>query len=133
MFLMACGTANNAKQVTYTEVHGYFVRNDAPPHLPCYYDSKQSFDSVFSCAAVMGEDGMPTPIDFNRQSVIAIIGGETNRPTEYVPVSLMSQADTLRFKYKVKEAAPTSYTMLPVLLLVVDKPSSTPQIKLERQ
>lgn len=133
LFLMSCGTVKDAKQVDYTEAHGYFVRNDAPPHLPCYYDSKQSFDSVFSCAAVMGEDGLPTSIDFTRQSVIAVIGGETNRPTVYTPVSLVSQADTLHFKYNVKESAPASYTMLPVLLLVIDKPSHTPQIKLERQ
>lgn len=133
MFMASCGTANKAKPVDYTEAHGYFVRNDAPSRPSCYYDSKESFDSVFGSAAVMGKNGMPTRIDFTRQSVIAVIGGETSRPTEYVPVSLMSKADTLCLKYDVKESDSTTYTMTPLLLLVLDKAHASSNIKLERQ
>ena len=71
IFMVSCGMTDKAKQVDYTEAHGYFVRNGAPPHLSCYYDSKEAFDSVFGCAAFMGEGGTPTQIDFTRQSVIA--------------------------------------------------------------
>lgn len=128
----SCGTTKN-ESLSYTEAHGYFVRNDAPPHAPCYYGSREAFDSVFGCAAVMGEHGKPTTIDFARQSVIAIIGSTTNRPTEYIPLSLTSHADTLRLKYSAKESAPTTYTITPLLLLVVDKPHATPNVKLERE
>ena len=133
IFMVSCGTINKAKQVDYTEAHGYFVRNDAPSHPSCYYDSKEAFDSIFGCAAFMGEGGTPTQIDFTRQSVIAVIGCETNRPTKYIPVSLMSQADTLCLKYKVEEADPTTYTMVPLLLLLLDKAYASPNIKLEKQ
>lgn len=133
IFMVSCGMADKAKQVDYTEAHGYFVRNDAPSHPSCYYDSKESFDGVFGSAAVMGKDGEPTRIDFARQSVIAVIGSATDRPTEYIPVSLVSQADTLYLKYNVKEAAPTTYTMIPLLLLVLDKTQASPNVKLERQ
>lgn len=80
--MVSCSTTNKAKQVDYTVAHGYFVRNDAPPHPASYYDSKEAFDSIFGYAAVMGKNGTPTRIDFARQSVIAVIGDETNRPTE---------------------------------------------------
>ena len=131
--MVSCGVANKAKQVDYTEAHGYFVRNDAPPHPSCYYDSKEAFDSIFGCAAFMGEGGTPTQIDFTRQSAIAVIGCETNRPTKYIPVSLISQAGTLCLKYNVKEAAPTTSTMVPLLLLILDKAYASPDIKLEKQ
>lgn len=133
IFMVSCGMTNKAKQVDYTEAHGYFVRNDAPPHPSCYYDSQEAFDSVFGCAAFMGEGGTPTQIDFTRQSVIAVIGCETNRPTKYIPVSLMSQAATLCLKYKVEEADLTTYTMVPLLLLILDKAYASPNIKLEKQ
>ena len=133
IFMVSCGTINKAKQVDYIEAHGYFVRNDAPSHPSCYYDSKEAFDSIFGCAAFMGEGGTPTQIDFTRQSVIAVIGCETNRPTKYSPVSLMSQADTLCLKYNVEESDPTTYTMVPLLLLVLDKAYASPNIKLEKQ
>lgn len=133
ILMVSCGMTNKAKQIAYTEAHGYFVRNDAPSRPSCYYDSKEAFDSIFGCAAFMGEGGTPTQIDFTRQSVIAVIGRETNRPTKYIPVSLMSQADTLCLKYNVEQAAPTTYTMVPLLLLVLDKAHASPNIKLERQ
>lgn len=133
ILMVSCGVANKAKQVDYTEAHGYFVRNDAPPHPSCYYDSKEAFDSIFGCAAFMGEGGTPTQIDFTRQSAIAVIGCETNRPTKYIPVSLISQAGTLCLKYNVEEAAPTTYTIVPLLLLVLDKAYASPNIKLEKQ
>lgn len=75
----------------------------------------------------------PTQIDFTRQSVIAVIGCETNCPTKYIPVSLMSHADTLCLKYNVEKADPTTYTMVPLLLLVLDKAYASPNIKLEKQ
>lgn len=132
VFMVSCGMTNKAKQVDYTEAHGYFVRNDAPSQPSCYYDSKEAFDNVFGSVAVMGKNGMPTRIDFARQSVIAVIGRETNRPTKYIPVSLMLQAGTLYLKYNVEEAAPTTSTMVPLLLLVVDKAYASPNVKLER-
>lgn len=131
--LVSCATTEKPQQVGYTEAHGYFVRNDAPVHAACYYDSRESFDSVFGCAAVMGKDGLPTEIDFDRQSVIAVIGSETSRPTEYRAVSLTQKSDTLRLRYKAKEQASTTYTMQPLLLLVIDKPSAEPCLKFERQ
>lgn len=133
IFMTSCGMTNRAKQVDYTEAHGYFVRNDAPSHPSRYYDSKEAFDSIFGYAAFMGEGGTPTQIDFTRQCVIAVIGCETNRPTKYIPISLMSQADTLCLKYNVEETDPTTSTMVPLLLLVLDKAYASPNIKLEKQ
>ena len=132
VLMASCAMTDKAKPVDYTEAQGYFVRNDAPSHPPCYYDSEEAFDSIFGCAAFMGEGGTPTQIDFTRQSVIAVIGSETNRLTTYTPASLSSKADTLHLRFNVKEGASTTSTMVPLLLLVVDKANALPNIKLER-
>lgn len=130
--LTGCKVTDNAKELSYSKAHGYFVRNDAPENAPEYYDSKESFDSIFGMAAVMGKEGMPSDIDFSRQSVIAVIGKETNRPTEYVPVSLTAQADTLRLEYQSDEGTATSYTMVPSLLLIIEKPKNMPYVTLRK-
>lgn len=56
--LTGCKVTDNVKELSYSKAHGYFVRNDAPENAPEYYDSKESFDSIFGMAAVMGKDGM---------------------------------------------------------------------------
>lgn len=130
---LSCGTTKKSGAVPYTVAHGYFVRNDATPHAPSYYESQEAFDSVFGAATVMGKDGQPTSIDFSRQSVIALIGAPTIRPTEYAPLSLTAQGDTLHLRYHAQADDPTTYTMTPLLLLVVDKPHAKPHIKMEQQ
>lgn len=54
IFMVSCGMTDKAKQVDYTEAHGYFVRNDAPPHLSCYYDSRRR-STVFSVVQPLWE------------------------------------------------------------------------------
>lgn len=131
--VISCSTADKTESVDYTIAHGYFVRNDAPPHAPCRYDTQEAFDSVFGSAATMGAGGMPTQIDFQHKSVIAIIGSETNRPTELIPIALTSKADTLCLQYQEKEQQPSSYRMTPLLLIIVDKPHIKQSIKIEKQ
>lgn len=129
----SCGTDKKTTTVQYSIAQGYFVRNDAPPHAPYYYDSQESFDSVFGTAAVMGENGVPTSIDFKRQSVVALIGATTICPTDYAPISLTSYNDTLLLKYKSIEEHPTTYSMKPLLLLIINKPHYKPIVRIEKQ
>lgn len=131
--LFSCGTEKKTTTVHYSIAQGYFVRNDAPPHASSYYDTQESFDSVFGYATVMGEDGAPTTIDFQHQNVIALIGTTTICPTDFTPISLTSLNDTLLLKYKSIEQSPTTYSMKPLLLLVIDKPSNKPTVKIEKQ
>ena len=39
-------------------------------------------------ATVMGANGKPTPIDFNKQFVIAVINNETDISTSFTPIKL---------------------------------------------
>ena len=106
----------------YKVANGYFVRNDVKK-LPNGKISKQKdFEASFGMAAVMGNDGRPTEIDFNNQYVIAVSKPVTDRFTELEPVSLKGDGDGgLVFVYRTKAGQQLSYSMQPSLVVVVDK------------
>lgn len=118
----AVSSATTAVDVPYKVANGYFVRNDVKK-LPNGKISKQKdFEAAFGMAAVMGNDGRPTEIDFNNQYVIAVSKPVTDRLTEFEPVSLKGDGDGgLVFVYRTKAGQQLSYSMQPSLVVVVDK------------
>lgn len=116
----AVSSATTAVDVPYKVANGYFVRNDVKK-LPNGKISKQKdFEASFGMAAVMGNDGRPTEIDFNNQYVIAVSKPVTDRFTELEPVSLKGDGG-LVFVYRTKAGQQLSYSMQPSLVVVVDK------------
>ena len=142
--------------VPFTVADHYFFRNDAAiPADPLIAD-RATFDSLFGAAAVMGRNGMPTPVDFDTQVVIAVVRPITDIVTELVPVSLVldsasgttpssgtapdsglgSSSGTLTFTYHESLGERTSYSMRPLLLIIVnrsDLPSGLPSVRLSAQ
>ncbi len=117
----AVSSATTAVDVPYKVANGYFVRNDVKK-LPNGKISKQKdFEASFGMAAVMGNDGRPTEIDFNNQYVIAVSKPVTDRLTELEPVSLKGDGDGgLVFVYRTKVGQQLNYSMQPSLVVVVD-------------
>jgi hypothetical protein len=142
--------------IPFTVADHYFFRNDATiPADPLIAD-RATFDSLFGAAAVMGRNGMPTPIDFDTQFVIAVVRPITDIVTELVPVSLVfdsapgttpssgtdpdsglgSSSGTLTLTYHESLGERTSYSMRPLLLIIVnrsDLPSDLPSVRLSVQ
>ena len=76
LFSVGCGTSNkNEDQVKntipYKIVNKYFALKDTLSN-PKIID-KQTFENSFGAAVIMGENGNPTSIDFNKEYVIAFI------------------------------------------------------------
>ena len=69
----------------------------------------------------MGKDGMPTHIDFNKQFVVAIVGKETDLNTLYIPNHLTYQNNQITFRYEIQESEKQSFTIIPTLLILIDK------------
>ena len=113
MILFAC---EDYKEIKYTQVINYFVFNSATD-VPALIKTEEMFDSYFGAAAFMGKNGMPTPIDFSKEVVIAVVLPETFCPTTITPVRLTQKEKKLIFYYSVKEDFPTSYTTRPCLLI----------------
>lgn len=118
----AVSSATTSADIPFTVAGHYFVRNDVDKLPNGKITRQKDFDAIFGMAATMGEGGRPTAIDFDRQYVISVARPATDRLTELQPVSLKADGDGgLIFTYRVSEGAPTTYTMQPSLIIVVDK------------
>ncbi|MCI1247284.1 MAG: hypothetical protein LKG14_07900 [Prevotella sp.] len=123
-----CAAQRNV--VAYKVANNYFFRNDAKIPDSLKFVSQEQFDSCFGKAAFMGQKGMPTPIDFTKSFVIAKVLPATDVQTEIVPKSLTRAAGhVLNFRYQIKKGSQQSYTMQPLLILIVNKKYSGYKIK----
>ena len=81
-------------------------------------------------ATTMGENGKPTEIDFDKSFVIAVEEGPVQKETTMTPDLLINHYDgQLVFHYNVKQGADISYTIRPVLIIIVDKSNEYLNIK----
>ena len=109
-------------RVPYTLARNYYKRNDTEDVLPLKITSEEDLLKYFGYAAVMGRNGEPTAIDFDKSFVIPIILPQTDRETEIVIYGLYhSRPESLTLAFETVRGEETlSYTMLPFELLVVD-------------
>lgn len=118
--LSSCSTSE--KTVSYKEAQRYFVRNDVTDFSPRIITSNEELDRYFGEAAVMGVNGMPTLINFDKENAIAIIEPETNRDTEIKIGSIRKQDGKLVVRYKVFTSSEArSYSTVPCQLVKVSK------------
>lgn len=116
--------ANQTAKVPYTEAKNYFVKNTYKTNAVTSkkITSQQEFDDIFGMATTMGKDGKPTSIDFSKNYVIALIGVETNKPTDFLIKNLVREKDDIILSYAIKEeSTENSYTILPTKILIVSK------------
>ena len=112
-----------SKRIPYTLAKNYFVLNtvgDGPLSDPVI-DNKARFDSLFGMATSMYENGNPTPIDFNKQFVIALVGKVTNQPELYTIKKLEQKKSCLLVTCRVKTMKKQSYTSQSLQLLIIDR------------
>lgn len=124
LVVASCSTLKNSQKssrVPYTVAQRYFLKNDATTLPNGAITSASEFERLFGMATVMGKDGQPTSVDFNRQFVIAVSVPETNRATDIKPLALQQENGSLVLSYTVERGEERSYTIQPLLLLVVDK------------
>lgn len=131
LVLAACNSSNpidaaadkneTAEEVAFVEAHNYFFKNDQ--HIPgnVKITNEEEFNKLFGMAAVMGENGKPTAIDFSKQMVLAIVLPQTEQATEITPVKLEMKHDTLYYTYDVKTGEMQTYTIQPMSIIIVDK------------
>jgi hypothetical protein len=115
-------TDSKNKKISYVVAKNYFVKNSAETLLQPQIESQEQFDAIFGMAAFQGENGKPTAIDFSKQFVIAIIKPETNISTTLNAISLTkNKSKKLEFTYSVKKGDEQQYTIVPSLIIIVEK------------
>lgn len=121
LLLPSCSSSESA--ICYKEAQRYFVRNDVTDRSPRLITSSEELNRYFGQATVMGKNGKPTYIDFNKKYAIAIIGQDTNIDTDIKITSIKKRKDgcvTVRYKM-VQTGEPKSYSTTPCLLVTIDK------------
>jgi len=119
--------------IPFFEAKNYFVKNTYKNKevATLKITSQEEFDEIFSPAAVMGENGKPTQIDFSKQYALAVIAPITDKETSVTANSLSYRDTEIVLDYKITEGKPQSFTIQPFLLIVVDKEHSGP-VKFEK-
>ena len=132
-FLMGCkaSVGNVDMAVPYTPAQHYFVRNDVEGLPPTEITTRDEFDKYFGMAAVMGPGGMPTEIDFSKYFVVCLTMPPTDRAADLSVESLTrTKSGELELRYKLTQGEKRSYTIRPLILLMVDKKYQNP-VRLE--
>lgn len=116
------------KSVPYEEAKNYFVKNTVPSGEvgARKIETQEHFDSYFGPAATMGENGMPTKIDFNTHFVIAILSPETDLKREDVHVGLSQIDSNIIVSFHEHLGEKMSFTTRGATILIVDKKYNGP-------
>lgn len=117
------GSVQHGKKLAYTIANHYFVRNDVSQYGTMTINTQADFDKVFGAAAVMGKGGLPTQIDFSKQTVLAVTMPPSGYEVELSPESLSSDGNGMTtFRYRaIKGAEHKSYTSCACLIVVTNK------------
>ena len=109
--------------IPFFEAKNYFVKNTYKNKkvATLKVTTQEEFDKVFGPAAVMGENGKPTQIDFSKQYALAVIAPITDKQTSVTANSLTYRDTEIVLDYKITEGERQSFTIQPFLLIVVDR------------
>lgn len=118
---MEQNTKMEVSAVKYKTAENYFVKNTVKEVVPAKITTQQEFDKYFGMAATMGDQGKPTPIDFNKEFVIIVDHNSTEKKVEISPIGLNKNEKNLTFAYKVTENGDNGFTTRPFLMIIVDK------------
>lgn len=129
--LMPLLSCHQPTDVSYEQMKNYFFRNDAAIPSSPLIDSAEQFESLFGAAAFMGEKGAPTPVDFEKEFVIAVVCPVTDQSTTLTPESLQKKDDELVFTYQKTVGDKQSWSMQPVLLVKVSREFLSERITLQ--
>jgi len=109
------------EKIKFELVKNYFFRNDAEIPTSPLVTSQEQFDSLFGAAAFMGKDGMPTKVDFDKQSVIAVVKPSSTTSLSLSPLHVYKNGNDVIFTYKNAVGGDQGFYTQPILLIVVDK------------
>ncbi len=111
------------KKVAFTQANNYFVSNTVSEGMLVFpkITSEKEFNKLFGKAPIMGKKGQPTPIDFSKQYVIAVIDELSYTHEGFNPVSLTKNADKITLTFSKKDVSEGSAQFRRYIILIVDK------------
>ena len=123
LMLAGCGKSAKAtgEDVPFEVAKNYFFKNGQEIPACSKITTAEAFDQLFGMAAFMGKDGKPTPIDFDKQFVLAIVLPVTDVVTEITPLKVEAKGDQLFYSYDVQTGEQLTFSIQPVSIIILDK------------
>lgn len=123
LIMSSCKSTKNYPNIPSIKAERYFVKNTVKDGsaLLLRFVSQEKLDEYFGAAAVMGKDGKPSQIDFDKQYAIAVILPTTDYNTTISAYNLQETEDRIVLNYKVNKGNKQSFSVRPYLLLIVDQ------------
>lgn len=120
--LLSCASKIKQNQIPFQEVKNYFVNNSVSAHpLSLLLLQQKGLDLYFSPAATMGKEGVPTTINFNKESVVAYIGTLTNKETMISIKNISLNHEEILVHYRITHGKELSYTIRPTVIVKIPK------------
>lgn len=120
-----------AQEVPYQEAKNYFVNNTYPDQTThvLRITSEKKFNEIFGMAALMGDEGKPTEINFSKNFVIALIDAVSNETESIIIKNLANERKKLNLRYAIlKREVPSFATFRFAKILIVNKKYKAPVI-----
>lgn len=119
----AC-SSQQTEEITFKEGKNYFVKNTFKTDhvISKKITTQNELDDVFGSATVIGNDGKPTAIDFEKNIVIALICPETNVATQISSLKLVKNKDSnVKIQFKLIKKEIQTFWAVPFSILIIDK------------
>lgn len=107
---------NNGNSISFILAKNYFVKNTFDSCGVYKIYNQDNFNRIFGMATVMGENGKPTPINFNNEGIIAIISNATDTLK-----TISVNSDNKSINYNIINGEKLSYTIKPFQIIIVKK------------
>ncbi len=107
------------QDIPYEEAKNYFVKNTYENEnlVTLKLTTSDEFNRIFGMATTMSE--RPTPLDFSKEYVLAIIAPVNNKSVSISINNLQVEDKSLVLKYAINEGEEQSSKMHPASLIVV--------------
>ncbi|MGP1515365.1 MAG: hypothetical protein ACTTJH_05340 [Bacteroidales bacterium] len=95
--------------------------------------SQSEFDKYFSPATFMGTEGVPTPIDFDKQIALCIVLDQTDidKKLDFIEITSDNNGN-ITCNYRLTIGKKLSFMIQPCLIILFDKNKATKKIDFHR-
>jgi hypothetical protein len=123
IFFFSC-TSQKSKEISFKEAQNYFVKNTFKTEqiISKKITSQSELNNFFGNATVMGRNGKPTVIDFEKEFVVVVICPETYLSSQLTSIKLVEvEKSKVNIKYKIINKEKQDYSVVPFSLMIVGK------------
>lgn len=123
IFFFSC-SSQKSKEISFREAQNYFVKNTFKTDqiVSKKITTQSELNDFFGSATVMGSNGKPTVIDFEKEFVVVVICPETYFDSQFTSIKLVeAKENKVSIEYKITTKEKQTYSVVPFSLMILGK------------